>query len=105
MMVISEIDYIISSNVNGLLFFTSIDIVLIFFHYLIGYPQHLLYRSLGECLVKESPPKEDCQAILQIIWKYISELKDPTKFMHCIEIWIQFTVMHFSVSYKILFKM
>ncbi|KAK2587997.1 hypothetical protein KPH14_004073 [Odynerus spinipes] len=63
-----------------------------------GYPQHFLYRSLGECLVKESPPKEDCQAVLQIIWKYISELKDPTKFMHCIEIWIQFTVLHFSVN-------
>lgn len=26
------------------------------------------------------------------------DLIDPNKFMHCIEIWIQFTVIHFSVS-------
>lgn len=64
----------------------------------IGYPQYLLYRSLGECLVRESPPKEDCQSVLNVIWKYITNLTDPNKFMHCIEIWIQFTVIHFSVS-------
>ncbi|KYM95630.1 UPF0505 protein C16orf62 like protein, partial [Cyphomyrmex costatus] len=62
-----------------------------------GYPQYLLYRSLGECLVRESPPKEDCQSVLNVIWKYITDLTDPNKFMHCIEIWIQFTVIHFSV--------
>lgn len=63
-----------------------------------GYPQYLLYRSLGECLVRESPPKEDCQSVLNVIWKYITDLTDPNKFMHCIEIWIQFTVIHFSVN-------
>lgn len=63
-----------------------------------GYPQYLLYRSLGECLVRESLPKEDCQSVLNVIWKYITDLTDPNKFMHCIEIWIQFTVIHFSVS-------
>ncbi|KYQ47400.1 UPF0505 protein C16orf62 like protein, partial [Trachymyrmex zeteki] len=62
-----------------------------------GYPQYLLYRSLGECLVRESPPKEDCQSVLNVIWKYITDLTDPNKFMHCVEIWIQFTVIHFSV--------
>ncbi|XP_020282455.1 UPF0505 protein C16orf62 homolog isoform X2 [Pseudomyrmex gracilis] len=63
-----------------------------------GYPQYLLYRSLGECLIKESPPKEDCQSVLNVVWKYITDLTDPYKFMHCIEIWIQFTVIHFSVN-------
>ncbi|KYN21342.1 UPF0505 protein C16orf62 like protein [Trachymyrmex cornetzi] len=62
-----------------------------------GYPQYLLYRSLGECLVRESLPKEDCQSVLNVIWKYITDLTDPNKFMHCVEIWIQFTVIHFSV--------
>ncbi|XP_076626675.1 VPS35 endosomal protein-sorting factor-like isoform X2 [Colletes latitarsis] len=63
-----------------------------------GFPQYLLYRSLGECLVQESPPKEDCQAILNVTWKYITDLTNPTKFMHCVEIWIQFTAIHFSVN-------
>ncbi|XP_076750545.1 VPS35 endosomal protein-sorting factor-like isoform X2 [Xylocopa sonorina] len=63
-----------------------------------GFPQYLLFRSLGESLVLESPPKEDCQSILNIIWKYITELTNPNKFMHCIEIWIQFAAIHFSVN-------
>ncbi|XP_076300982.1 VPS35 endosomal protein-sorting factor-like isoform X4 [Lasioglossum baleicum] len=63
-----------------------------------GYPQYLLYRSFGECLIQESPPKEDCQTILNIIWKYITDLTNPNKFMQCVEIWIQFTAIHFSVN-------
>ncbi|XP_066588771.1 VPS35 endosomal protein-sorting factor-like [Prorops nasuta] len=63
-----------------------------------GYPPHLLYRSLGECLVKEAPTREDCQIVLNTVWKYITDLEDPAKFMHCIDIWVQFTVMHFSVN-------
>ncbi|XP_029053584.1 VPS35 endosomal protein-sorting factor-like [Osmia bicornis bicornis] len=63
-----------------------------------GFPQYLLYRSLGESLIQESPPKEDCQQILNMIWKYINDLTNPHKFMHCIEIWIQFTSIHFSVN-------
>lgn len=67
---------------------------------LLGFPQYLLYRNLGESLVLESPSKEDCQSILSMIWKYMTELTNPTKFMHCIEIWIQFAAVHFSVSLK-----
>ncbi|XP_076656449.1 VPS35 endosomal protein-sorting factor-like [Halictus rubicundus] len=63
-----------------------------------GYPQYQLYRSFGECLIQESPPKEDCQTILNIIWKYITDLTNPNKFMQCVEIWIQFTAIHFSVN-------
>ncbi|XP_015437883.1 PREDICTED: UPF0505 protein C16orf62 homolog [Dufourea novaeangliae] len=63
-----------------------------------GYPQYLLYRSLGECLIQGSPPKEDCQTILNIIWKYVTDLTNPNKFMPCVEIWIQFTAIHFSVN-------
>lgn len=69
-----------------------------------GFPQYLLYRSLGESLVLESPPKEDCQSILNMVWKYITELTNPNKFMHCVEIWIQFTAIHFSVSLKFSFE-
>ncbi|XP_033219620.1 VPS35 endosomal protein sorting factor-like [Belonocnema kinseyi] len=63
-----------------------------------GYPQYLLYRSLGECLVKEPPQKDDCQSVLNTVWKYLGSLKDSTKFMYCAEIWIQFTVIHFSIT-------
>ncbi|XP_076242977.1 VPS35 endosomal protein-sorting factor-like [Calliopsis andreniformis] len=63
-----------------------------------GYPQYLLYRSLGECLIQEAPPKEDCQQILNIIWKYLTDLTNSAKFMHCVEIWIQFTAIHFSAN-------
>ncbi|XP_043273833.1 VPS35 endosomal protein-sorting factor-like [Venturia canescens] len=63
-----------------------------------GFPQYLLYRSLGECLIQESPPKDDCQSVLTVVWNYIKGLKDPSKFMHCTEIWIQFTVIHFTVK-------
>lgn len=66
--------------------------------FIAGFPQYLLYRSLGECLVQESPPKDDCQSVLTVVWNYIKSLKDPNKFMHCTEIWIQFTVIHFSVK-------
>ncbi|XP_001604914.2 VPS35 endosomal protein sorting factor-like [Nasonia vitripennis] len=63
-----------------------------------GYPQYLLYRSLGECLIKESPPKEDCQHILNTVWKYMKGLNNYTRFMHVMEVWIQFTCIHFSAS-------
>ncbi|CAK9829613.1 VPS35 endosomal protein-sorting factor-like [Anthophora retusa] len=63
-----------------------------------GFPQYLLYRSLGESLVQESPLKEDCQSILNMIWKHITDLTNPNKFMHCVEVWIQFTAIHFSVN-------
>ncbi|XP_057321431.1 VPS35 endosomal protein-sorting factor-like [Microplitis mediator] len=64
----------------------------------ISFPQYLLYRSLGECLVKEDLPRDDCQTIYEIIWRYITSLQEPVKFMHCAEVWIQFVVMHFSVK-------
>ncbi|XP_051172865.1 VPS35 endosomal protein-sorting factor-like [Leptopilina boulardi] len=63
-----------------------------------GFPQYLLYRNLGECFVKEPPAKDDCQLVLNDVWKYLASLKDSTKFMYCTEIWIQFTVIHFSVT-------
>lgn len=63
-----------------------------------GFPQYLLFRSLGECLIQEAPPKDDCQTIYNIIWQYIINLNESTKFMHCSEIWIQFVVIHFSIK-------
>ncbi|KAK0076450.1 hypothetical protein PV326_010778 [Microctonus aethiopoides] len=63
-----------------------------------GFPQYLLYCSLGQCLIKKTPPKDDCQAIYNNIWEYISSLDDTTKFMNCIEIWIQFIVVNYSIK-------
>lgn len=63
-----------------------------------GFPQYLLYRNLGESFLKEPPSKDDCQMVLNAVWKYLAGVKDSTKFMYCTEIWIQFTVIHFSVT-------
>ncbi|XP_014211909.1 UPF0505 protein C16orf62 homolog isoform X3 [Copidosoma floridanum] len=63
-----------------------------------GYPQHYLYRSLGECLIREAPSKEECQVILNSVWKYMKSLKESSRFMHTMEVWIQFAVIHFSAS-------
>lgn len=72
--------------------------IFFFLYFIAGFPQYLLYRSLGECLVQEAPPKSDCQSVLSVVWKYVTALKDPAKFMHCAEIWIQFTAIHFTVK-------
>ncbi|CAG5089847.1 Similar to Vps35l: VPS35 endosomal protein-sorting factor-like (Mus musculus) [Cotesia congregata] len=64
----------------------------------ISFPQYLLYRSLGECFIQEDLPRDDCQAVYEIIWRYITSLQEPVKFMHCAEVWIQFVVMHFSIK-------
>ncbi|XP_012255846.2 VPS35 endosomal protein-sorting factor-like isoform X2 [Athalia rosae] len=61
-----------------------------------GFPQYLLYRRLGQCLIQESLSKDDCRPVLSAVWQYIVSLKDPVKFMQCAEIWIHFTVIHFS---------
>ncbi|XP_058794245.1 VPS35 endosomal protein-sorting factor-like [Phymastichus coffea] len=63
-----------------------------------GYPQYHLYRSLGECLIRESPPKEDLQIILNIVWKYLKTMKDSTRFMSVMEVWIQFVAIYFSAT-------
>ncbi|XP_011503755.1 PREDICTED: UPF0505 protein C16orf62 homolog [Ceratosolen solmsi marchali] len=63
-----------------------------------GYPQCHLYRSLGECLIQERPPKDECQSVLNTIWKYMKNLKDSIRFMYVMEIWIQFIVIYFTAS-------
>lgn len=47
--------------------------------------------------------KEDCQYVMDAAWKYMSNLKEPYKFMHNAEIWVGFTVVHFSVRNNQLF--
>ncbi|XP_063972695.1 VPS35 endosomal protein-sorting factor-like isoform X1 [Diachasmimorpha longicaudata] len=63
-----------------------------------GYPQYILYRSLGECLIQESPSKLNCQEVYDVVFRYIINLTDPGKFMHCTEVWIQFVVQHFTTK-------
>uniref|UniRef100_A0A0C9RKT3 CP062_0 protein n=1 Tax=Fopius arisanus TaxID=64838 RepID=A0A0C9RKT3_9HYME len=63
-----------------------------------GYPQYILYRSLGECLVQASPSKACTQEVYDIVSRYIMSLGDPVKFMHCTEVWIQFVVHHFTTK-------
>ncbi|XP_014223082.1 UPF0505 protein C16orf62 homolog [Trichogramma pretiosum] len=62
------------------------------------YPQYHLYRSLGECLIQKTLPKQDSQNILNIVWNYMKNLKDSTRFMHVMEIWIQFASINFSAT-------
>ncbi|KAJ8664206.1 hypothetical protein QAD02_024471 [Eretmocerus hayati] len=63
-----------------------------------GFPQYHLYRSLGESFIKESPPKEHRKSILDTVWKYMKNLKDATRFMLVMEVWIQFAAIHFSTA-------
>ncbi|CAD1481043.1 unnamed protein product, partial [Heterotrigona itama] len=64
-----------------------------------GFPRYLLYRNLGESLVSQPPPKQDCRSILDAVWTYLAELTNPANFMHCAEIWVQFTAVHFSDNF------
>ncbi|CAH1794199.1 unnamed protein product [Owenia fusiformis] len=61
-----------------------------------GFPKHLLYRSLGTCLVMADPPEEHRLQILNDVWKVVMKLSNPSDYMSCTEVWIEFVVKHFS---------
>lgn len=68
----------------------------------LGYPQYLLMRTLGLCIALCDPPVEQRLQILNEVWKLVTKLRNPTHYMSCAEVWIQFTVSHFTVNQSLL---
>jgi hypothetical protein len=62
-----------------------------------GFPQYLLFRTLGLCLTLADPPAEHRLQVLNDVWRVVSRLSDPGHYVSCAEVWIQFAVRHFSV--------
>ncbi|XP_075221178.1 VPS35 endosomal protein-sorting factor-like isoform X2 [Lycorma delicatula] len=59
-----------------------------------GFPQYLLFRSLGHCLsVAET---EQPLQVLNEVWKFISKLSHTTHYISCAEVWVHFITTHFS---------
>ncbi|PNF32010.1 UPF0505 protein C16orf62-like protein [Cryptotermes secundus] len=61
-----------------------------------GFPQYLLFRTLGLCLALADPPAEHRLQILNDVWRVVSRLTDAGHYVSCAEVWIQFAVRHFS---------
>ncbi|XP_053132807.1 VPS35 endosomal protein-sorting factor-like isoform X2 [Hemicordylus capensis] len=61
-----------------------------------GFPKHLLFRSLGRNLAFADPPEADRLQILNEAWKVITKLKNPQNYIHCAEIWVEYTCRHFT---------
>ncbi|XP_041364483.1 VPS35 endosomal protein-sorting factor-like isoform X2 [Gigantopelta aegis] len=61
-----------------------------------GFPKHLLYRTLGICVVMADPPEDQRLAVLNEVWKAVVKLKNPMDYIGCAEIWIEYVVKHFG---------
>ncbi|XP_077979506.1 VPS35 endosomal protein-sorting factor-like [Glandiceps talaboti] len=61
-----------------------------------GFPKHNLYRSLGVNLVLANPPEDQRRTVLNEVWKVVMKLKNPTDYISCAEIWIEYPCKHFS---------
>nr|CAD7416064.1 unnamed protein product [Timema poppensis] len=63
-----------------------------------GFPQYLLFRTLGLCLALADPPTDQRLQVLNDVWRVVTKLYDPAHYISCAEVWVQFAVRHFSVS-------
>lgn len=63
-----------------------------------GFPQYLLFRTLGLCLSLADPPTEQRQQVLSDVWKIVTKLEKPEEYISCAEVWVTFVVKYFSVS-------
>ncbi|CAL1536882.1 unnamed protein product [Lymnaea stagnalis] len=59
-----------------------------------GLPKHLLYRTLGLCLVVAETPEDQRLSVLNEVWKAVVKLKNPSDYIGCAEVWIEFVVKH-----------
>ncbi|XP_054284650.1 VPS35 endosomal protein-sorting factor-like [Macrosteles quadrilineatus] len=59
-----------------------------------GFPQHLLYRSLGLCLSIAEP--DSPSQLWSHVWHYLTSLHNPHHYMSCAEVWLPFVAQHFS---------
>lgn len=74
------------------------------------FSKHLLFQKLGMCLVfgesavltdkaRDKDDKERNKMNLQLlneVWKIVTKFTEPTEYMSCAEIWIEFTLQHLS---------
>ncbi|KAL3877496.1 hypothetical protein ACJMK2_035196 [Sinanodonta woodiana] len=61
-----------------------------------GFPKHFLFRTLGLCLVIAHPPEDQKLAVLNEAWKPVMKLKNPTDYIICAEIWMEYVVKNFG---------
>ncbi|GAB6020434.1 hypothetical protein CHUAL_003128 [Chamberlinius hualienensis] len=61
-----------------------------------GFPKHLLFRTLGLCLIVADPPENQRLQILNEVWKVVGRLKNISEYMKCAEVWVEYPVKHFS---------
>ncbi|CAG0921980.1 unnamed protein product [Notodromas monacha] len=59
---------------------------------------HLLYRSLGLCLVVADPEPETRLQLVNKVWKGVGKLSSAEAYVSCAEVWIQFVLKHFSTK-------
>jgi len=59
-----------------------------------GFPQHLLYRSLGLCLSVAEP--DSPSQLWSQVWHYISSLHNANHYVSCAEVWLPFVAQHFT---------
>ncbi|XP_065352764.1 VPS35 endosomal protein-sorting factor-like [Cloeon dipterum] len=61
-----------------------------------GFPQYILFRTLGLCVVAAEPPREQHHALLNVVWKVVSRLSDVGHYAACAEVWIEFAAKYFG---------
>ncbi|XP_064477807.1 VPS35 endosomal protein-sorting factor-like isoform X2 [Ornithodoros turicata] len=61
-----------------------------------AFPKHILFRTLGLCLIVSDPPEDHKLQVLNEVWKIVSKLRCPVEYMSCAEVWIEYPCKHFS---------
>ncbi|CAG5133662.1 unnamed protein product [Candidula unifasciata] len=61
-----------------------------------GLPKYILHRTLGLCLVIADTPADQQLPVLNEVWKAVVKLKNPSEYISCAEVWIEFVVKHFG---------
>ncbi|KAG0422746.1 hypothetical protein HPB47_001453, partial [Ixodes persulcatus] len=62
------------------------------------FPKHVMFRTLGLCLLVSDPPEEQKLQVLNEVWKVVSKLKNPADYMSCAEVWIEYPCKHFTLG-------
>lgn len=62
-----------------------------------GFPQYLLFRTLGLCLALTPPPFEHKRQILNNVWNVVTTLTEPGEYISCAEVWVKYAVNNFCV--------
>lgn len=63
-------------------------------------PSRLLLRTLGLCVSVCPPPSEQRVQVVNMVWHAIGNIGSPDDYIGCIEAWMQFVVVHFTVRQR-----